>query len=40
MDELIQAIKTTNALLIIIAATNFASYLVLLFRNFGGKKDG
>lgn len=38
MAELVEVLKTTNAILFVNAATLVAIYFTLLFRNFGGKK--
>ena len=38
MDELVETLKTTNAILVANFAALVAIYITLLFRNFGGKK--
>ena len=38
MDELVEVLKTTNAILFVNSAALIAIYFTLLFRDFGGKK--
>ena len=38
MDELVEVLKTTNAILLVNSAALVAIYFTLLFRDFGGKK--
>lgn len=38
MDELVEVLKTTNAILFVNSAALFGIYFTLLFRDFGGKK--
>lgn len=38
MAELVETLKTTNAILFMIFAALVAVYLTLLFRDYGGKK--
>lgn len=38
MAELVEVLKTTNAILLVNSAALVAIYFTLLFRDFGGKK--